>query len=709
MRRRVVIEGVLGGIATSVILAAYLLRLSWFEGVELKFYDLRSKLRQNLAAVEEVVLVAVDEKSIAQAGRWPWPRARLAVMVDRLCAAGAKVVGLDVRLDREEPNPALAEVKRLKGLYEELVAARTIRDRKNIFGVQFSSAIALINSDSQLEASLRRAGNVVLPVPFLKGGRAFSPEDLAAVSSSTIAVQGAPSAAVTVPEGLVAGLPLARFASASAGVGHMLREPDFDGVLRRERPVCRWGDVYFPSYALELVRAYEGLKPAQAFFTGMEVRVNGFSIPLDETGRMLISYNGPEEAVQTFSFEDVMDAKAPRDAFKGKIVIVGLTAPEATTPLMTPLGFLPPIEVTADAVENILHGKFLTRPSWAGALELALLAAAGLFAMFALARLKLLPALVFTLAFAAGLAAAGAYLFVNGHWVKTAYPAMLLALAYAMVVVRRLAAAVHGGEPGFGPYEIERELGRGPRSVAYLGRDSKTGGRAMVEVWAAQGGGDEVRKLEARFLREATAACVLRHPAIVRVYEAGEQAGRAYAVVELIEGRDFSRHTAKAGLLPVLQVLEFAALAAEALDDAHVHGVVHGDLKSASLMRHKDGVFRLAGFGLACLSDPAAAAPYMSPEAAAGKPLDGRSDLYSLAAVTYELLTGEKPFPGGGEIAELLFRIANEPAPDPRAVRPDLPEGVTPILAQGLAKRPEQRYARGARMAADLRAAARAA
>ena len=80
-----------------------------------------------------------------------------------------------------------------------------------------------------------------------------------------------------------------------------------------------------------------------------------------------------------------------------------------------------------------------------------------------------------------------------------------------------------------------------------------------------------------------------------------------------------------------------------------------------------------------------------------------------MAAVTYELLTGEKPFPGGGEIAELLFRIANEPAPDPRAVRPDLPEGVTPILAQGLAKRPEQRYARGARMAADLRAAARAA
>jgi serine/threonine-protein kinase len=283
-----------------------------------------------------------------------------------------------------------------------------------------------------------------------------------------------------------------------------------------------------------------------------------------------------------------------------------------------------------------------------------------------------------------------------------------------MIVIRRSLTAPErdgeekgdGGKPGFGHYEIERELGRGPRSAAYLGRDPRTGGRAIVEVWTAHDGDEHIRKLEERFLREARAACDLKHPAIMRVYEAGEQAGRAYAAVELVEGHDFSRHTAKTSLLPVLQVLETTALAAEALDDAHAHGLMHGDLKPASLIRLKDGGFRVAGFGLACLSDPAVTAPYMSPEAAAGKPLDGCSDLYSLAAVLYELLTGAKPFPVGKEISELLFRIANEPAPDPRTVRPDLPPGITPILAKGLAKRPADRYARGELMAADLRAAA---
>ncbi len=713
MRKRVVIEGILGAVATAVILAAYVLRLAAFEGAELKFYDLRSKLRQNLTAAEEVVLVAVDEKSIAQAGRWPWPRSRLAAMVEKLSASGAKVIGLETRLDREEPNAGLAEVRRLKGLYEELLKAKALRDRKNVFGLEFSSAIAQVDSDAKLETAMRQAANVVLPVPFLHGALRGAPaEDLAAVSSFTVAAQGA-----ALPEDRAAALPIARFSLAAAGIGHMLREPDFDGVIRRERPVCRWGELYLPSYALELVLAYEGLKPSQAVYTpGVEVRAGAFRIPLDDTDRWLVTYNGPEQTIQTFSFEDVINGKTPPDAFKGKIVIVGLTAPESVAPLATPLGPLPPIEATASAVENILHHRFLTRPSWAGAVELALAVLCGLFAVFALPRLRLLPALVFALALTAALAAGGSVLFVNGHWVRVAYSVMLLALAYVLLIAHRLAEAAHGVDakgprkPGFGSYEIERELGRGPRSTAYLGRDPRSGGRAILEVWTQPPAPDEeARKLENRFLREATAARGLKHPSLVHVTEAGERDGRAYAAVELVEGHDFSRHASKTGLLPLLQAVESAALAAEALDEAHARGVVHGDLKPASLIRLKDGGLRLAGFGLACLSDPAAAAPYMSPEAAAGKPMDGRSDLYSLAAVLYQLLTGEPPFAGTGEISELLFRIANEPAPDPRVVRPDLPLGFTPILAKALAKKPQDRYARGAALAADLRAAARMA
>ncbi|MDD5656168.1 MAG: serine/threonine-protein kinase [Elusimicrobia bacterium] len=832
MKKSAALDAVVGLALTLVVLAAYLAGLPLLESAELKLYDMRSKLRQNLAASDDIVLVAIDDASIAGIGRWPWPRSRLAAMVDRLAGAGAKVVGLDVLLSEPEYNPGLAEIRRLQERYHGLVSAKSVADRKNVFGVEFSSAIVELDSDSRLEASLRGAGNVVLPMFFAQGGKlGAEPEELpASISSFTISYELVSGAAeLPSPDGVKAAYPILRFASACASSGHISVFQDFDGVLRREAPVLRYGDAYFPSYAIALALAYSGLGAQDAVFVpGRELRVGKTSIPLDESSRMLITYNGPEQTFQSFSFQDVMNDKVSPEAFKDKIVIVGPTALGVATLFNTPLANnFPPIEMTANVIENVLRRKFLVRPAWAQRCELALLLVVGLFAMFLLPRLRALPGLVISLALLVGMTGAGTYLFVNGDWIKLAYPSALLALAYLVVIskrffvtekgkelveasaietnkmlglsfqgqgmldmafekfrlcplddnmketlynlaldferkrqfakaaavlghieakepkykdvaekIQRLKAASEGAvfgsiggakkegtvvlaggstKPTLGRYEIEKELGRGAMGIVYLGRDPKINRQVAIKTMALEEGGDAAaaKQVKERFFREAESAGTLNHPGIVRIFDAGEEQDVAYIAMELLDGQDFTRFTVKEGLRPIPRVLDYVAAVADALDYAHAQGIVHRDIKPANLMLLKDGTVRVADFGIARIAASSKTATgtvlgtpsYMSPEQVAGKKVDGRSDLFSLSVALYEMLTGEKPFKGGEGIGTLLFQIANDPHPDPRTLRPDLPAALAAILDKGLAKDPERRYGRGAEFAAELRAA----
>jgi len=652
-------------------------------------------------------------------------------LVDKLSSSGAKVVGLDVALSEDEYNPGLTEIKRLQDRYEGLLSARAVRDKKNIFDLEFSSAMAHLDSDSKLEASLWKAGNVVLPMSFFQEGRfGARPQALAAEVSSFTVTQEALDGAPELPSlrGLGAAFPIMRFTSACAGIGHVDFVPDPDGVLRRESPVLRYGDSYFPSYALELYMAYSGLRPHEAVFTpGLEVRVGNTAIPLGADSRMLISFNGPEGTFRSFSYKDVMGGKVPPDALAGKIVIVGPTASAAAPLFNTPLaGRLPAIELTANIVENLLHRRFLARPSWAVRLELGLLLAAGLFIMFALPRLRALSGLAVVVMLLTGLASAGIYALASGDcWIKTAYPAILLALGYPAVAFKRffyrekgggLAASASGrpAKPALGGYEIEAELGRGAMGAVYLGRDPKTNRKAAIKTMTLAAGLDAAatRQIKERFRQEAQAAGTLDHPNIARVFGSGEEAGVAFIAMELLDGHDFTRYTRKEALLPVAQTLERAAAVADALDYAHAQGVAHRDIEPANIVLLKDGTIRVADFGIArgAVSSQAGEVPgtpaYMSPEQVAGKKADGRSDIFSLSVVLYEMLTGEKPFRGEGDLGALLFQIVNDAHLDPRVVRPDLPPGVVPILDKGLAKDPDQRYARAALLAADLRACA---
>jgi eukaryotic-like serine/threonine-protein kinase len=279
-------------------------------------------------------------------------------------------------------------------------------------------------------------------------------------------------------------------------------------------------------------------------------------------------------------------------------------------------------------------------------------------------------------------------------------------------------AATHGlpDRATLGRYRIERELGRGAMGAVYLGRDPKIGRQVAIKTMALsrEFAGDELVEARERFFREAETAGRLQHPDIVTIFDAGEDQELAYIAMEYLKGDDLEIYTQTPKLLPVVVVLNVVARIADALAYAHSQGVVHRDIKPANVMVDLTAdVVKVTDFGIARVADSArtrtgmvlGTPSFMSPEQMAGRRVDGRSDLYSLGVMLFQLLTGRLPH-RSDSMATLMHQIANEPAPDVRSLRPDLPEGLARVVALALEKRPEARYPSGQQLAADLRAVA---
>lgn len=416
MKKSWVADALIGLILTGLVAAGYLVPplLPLFEGLELKTYDHRSKLRQNLDPSRDIVVIAIDDASISQVGRWPWPRARVAALLDKLSSAGPKVIGLDIVYSEPEQNQGLLEIQELEKRYKEFSAAKKLTDKGGAFGALFSSAAVRLDSDSKLLASIKSAGTVVLPMFVAQGGLLGAKVDELPPAIASHSVQAAAGAAALpeTPDGAQAVYPIVPFAESSAGVGHVNVEPDFDGVVRRESPVLRYGGSYLPSFALQLVMAHAGVKAQDVVFApGEGVTIGGLRVPVDAAQQTLVSFNGPDHTFQYYSFTDVMNDKVALDAFKGKIVLIGLTATGVGTLYVTPVAHnFPAVEIVANSIENILHNRFLTRPAWAANAELGLIALMGLFIMLVLPRLRALWGFVVSLLLLLGLGGAGSTL-----------------------------------------------------------------------------------------------------------------------------------------------------------------------------------------------------------------------------------------------------------------------------------------------------------
>jgi len=264
-----------------------------------------------------------------------------------------------------------------------------------------------------------------------------------------------------------------------------------------------------------------------------------------------------------------------------------------------------------------------------------------------------------------------------------------------------------------GRYEISGELGRGAMGVVYRAMDPVIGRSVAVKTirLSEEGTGLTRPELLSRFQTEARAAGLLTHPNIVVVYDAGEENGLFFITMELVEGKSVQALLDGGHAFPVPRLLRIMEQTCSALQFAHERNVVHRDIKPANIMLTADDTVKVTDFGTAKIlqfgtvqqtMQVMGTPSYMSPEQVKGRPVDGRSDIFSLGVMFYEMLTGEKPFPGQS-VTTVIYKIVNEDPIPPRQLNTSIHPGLNDIVMRALAKEPDVRYQSCREMQEDLK------
>jgi len=267
-------------------------------------------------------------------------------------------------------------------------------------------------------------------------------------------------------------------------------------------------------------------------------------------------------------------------------------------------------------------------------------------------------------------------------------------------------------KPTLGRYEILDELGRGAMGIVYKGEDPKIHRTVAIKTVMLSDFDEEMLdEMKERFFREAESAGTLTHPNIVTIYDAGEEHDLAYIAMEFLNGYDLEDYTKKEKLFPVRETLSIVVQVAEALDFADSKGIVHRDIKPANIMRIEEtGEVKVTDFGIARITSSSktktgvimGTPSYMSPEQVAGKKVDGRSDIFSLGVVLFEMLCGSKPFEGE-DMTSLMYKIAKEKHPSVKSINPKVPAVIEKIIDKALEKEMDKRYQKAGQMAEHLK------
>lgn len=372
-------------VGTAVTILSAILFLARFPPLEIaenKLYDANFRLRGPLKPPGEIVIAAIDEKSLKRLGRWPWKREIIARLIDRLAAADAAVVGMDI-----------------------IFAEKDLHDR-------------------QLADSIRAASNVILPLVFdFNCEPTQQPDELASIPPLTgIRNPGHFSAypPITAHGAL---LPVRSLRDNAMAVGHINMLPDRDGTVRWESLVISYENNLYPSLSLQMAGAYLGIPQQQILLdAGRSVEVGPTHIPTDAWGRTAINYYGPGETFPHISIVDILDGTVPAERLANGIVLVGATAVGIYDLRVTPFAAaMPGVEKHASVIASILDKRFIRKASRTD--NLLILATSGLLLTFALTRLRLGGAIGITLLSLLLAATASVTLFAHaGLWINLAYP-----------------------------------------------------------------------------------------------------------------------------------------------------------------------------------------------------------------------------------------------------------------------------------------------
>jgi len=390
------------GLTLAAVLA-YILGIPLLDLLELKTYDMRLRALRT-SPPQHVTIAAIDERSLAELGRWPWTRAKLATLFDRLDEAGARVIAFDGFFSEPESKEA-----------DERFARALGGGRRVVLGMLFMldrNEAQQIGAERVERARQAIAGHAIEEVRH----------------SGTVA-----SFAMPEPHGVLANIPLLQRSAAYSG--HINADPDPDGTLRRAPLVHRYDGRYHPSFAVQIARALLGDQRLVLYtepygIAGLEI--GGRLVPTDEQGRLLVRYRGPEQTFPTISVSKILGEGADLRLLRDRAVLIGVTAQGAHDIRVTPYGpAFPGVEIHANVIEDLLAGGLLRRPEWMGVVDIGILILLGLALAWLLPRAGVRGGALLTLGALAGYLLLAQQLFqAQGLWLNVIYPTLLVAALF---------------------------------------------------------------------------------------------------------------------------------------------------------------------------------------------------------------------------------------------------------------------------------------
>jgi len=405
--------------------------------LELKTLDLRFLSRGKIATTGEVSLVTIDEKSLDELGRWPWPRVRIAQLLDALVKYDAQVVGFDIVWAEPDEN---SQFKGLSAVKKKLTELNVENQRLENY---LSAALKEADTDRILADSVAQSRRAVLGYFFhffaqegLSTKKRVLQENFPPLSSYNLVKYTSEEAAkVPLFTADFAEVNLPDISETAEGAGYFNIFPDRDGTVRWVPLVIKYQGQHYCALSLAVLQKFQGNPPLAlrvAEFGVEQVRLGDISIPTNEEGRMLINYRGPQKTFPHYSATDVIHGRVPADAFRGKIVLVGATAIGIYDIRVTPFDHVfPGLEVHANVIDSILKQDFLYRPNWVTLFDLLAIILIGVAMGIILPGVKALwGALAAGFIFLA-LILSSKFIFQGiGAWVNMTYPVLNLVLTY---------------------------------------------------------------------------------------------------------------------------------------------------------------------------------------------------------------------------------------------------------------------------------------
>jgi adenylate cyclase len=430
----------------ALVLLLFASRMPILDLIELKTYDLRVLSRDPVSPSPAVVLAVIDEKSLEREGRWPWPRSKIAALVDRLSRDGAKVIGFDIAFVEPEENSVLPFIEQLAREMDAKAALNptlvgVLEERRKHADNDLALANALKNASAAVvlgyffhesEASL---GYRIAPGEIARRIERLGNSKYPLILYEMRDTSTAPFIDAYAPE---PNLDIINRAAPSSG--YFSLRPDPDGMLRWMPLAIRGGDDVFPPLAILSAWHYFG-KPRLAVKVGVHgmrgVQIGERFVPTDENGRLLINYLGPAKTFPHFPATDILRGELPAGTFKDKIVLIGATAVGTYDLKSTPVdAVFPGLEIHATVIDNILTGDYLARPEWSKIYDiLAMVALAALIGVV-LPRIGVLKGLGFAAALFVAYIVTVYALFAHARvWLNLVYPLLALSISYAALGV----------------------------------------------------------------------------------------------------------------------------------------------------------------------------------------------------------------------------------------------------------------------------------